>query len=148
MGFIQLVRTRMRGLKEGTVQRVRVEASDIDGKDDVERFQDYGFAANPVYGQGLSLHIGGHTITLRMDRLAERPQLAPYEVSVWHKEGHHVTLRNGKVVEVECATLRVNATTEVEFLTPKVKHNGVEIGEKHAHGSVLHGGDNSGPPIK
>lgn len=148
MGFFQLVRARIRGLREGAVQRGRIEASDIDGKDDAERFQDYGFAANPVDGQGLALHIGGHTIIVRMDRLAERPKLAAYEVSVWHQEGHHVTLRNGKVVEVDCSTLRVKATNEVEFLTPKVLHNGVEIGEKHAHGGVLRGGDNSGTPIK
>lgn len=148
MGFFQLVRARIRGLREGSVQRGRIEASDIDGKDDAERFQDYGFAANAVDGQGLALHIGGHTIIVRMDRLAERPKLAAYEVSVWHREGHHVTLRDGKIVDVGCSTLRVNATEAVELITPKVLHNGVDIGEMHAHGGVLRGTDNSGTPIK
>lgn len=148
MGFIQLQRARLRGLVEGLVQRARIEATDADGKDDAERFQDYGIAANPGDGQGLILHIGGHTIILRMDRLAERPKLAPYEVCVWHKEGHKVTLRSGKVVDVECTKLNVTATDEVQFITPKLQHNGVDIGEKHAHGGVRSGSENSGTPIK
>lgn len=113
-----LRRARIRGLKEGLVQTVRVEALENDAKDNAERFQDYGYACNPVDGQGLVITVGGHTIVLRMDRLAERPRLAPYEVSVWHKEGHNVTLRAGKVVEANCDTFRVNAAVKVEMNTP------------------------------
>lgn len=117
---IFLRRARIRGLKEGLVQTVRVEALENDAKDNAERFQDYGMASNPVDGQGLVITVGGHTIVLRMDRLAERPRLAAYEVSVWHKEGHNVTLRAGKVVEANCDTFRVNAAVKVELNTPLV----------------------------
>ena len=110
-----LRRARMRSLKEGLVQSLRVEALENDAKDNAERFQDYGYAANPVDGQGLAITVGGHTIVLRLDRLAERPRLAAYEVSVWHKEGHSVTLRAGKLVEVNCDTFRVNAAVKVEI---------------------------------
>ena len=115
-----LRRARMRSLKEGLVQSLRVEALENDAKDNAERFQDYGYAANPVDGQGLAITVGGHTIVLRLDRLAERPRLAAYEVSVWHKEGHSVTLRAGKLVEVNCDTFRVNAAVKVELNTPLV----------------------------
>ena len=115
-----LRRARIRGLKEGRVQTARIEALENDVKDAVERWQDYGFACNAVEGQGLVINAGGHTIVLRMDRIAERPQLAAYEVSVWHKEGHNVTLRNGKVVEVNCDTFRVTAAVKVELNTPVV----------------------------
>ncbi|MBP6897374.1 MAG: phage baseplate assembly protein [Pseudacidovorax sp.] len=115
--FTMLRRARLRGLFEGLVQKVRAEATENDGKDAVERFQDYGFAANPVEGQGLVLHWEGHTIVLRMDRMAERPRLGAYEVSVWHKEGHHVTLRAGRLVEVECDDFLLKAANSATVET-------------------------------
>jgi phage gp45-like len=114
-------RARLRTLAEGLVQKARAEALDDDAKDDAERFQDYGFAANPVEGEGLVINAGGHTIVLRMDRLAERPQLGDYEVSVWHKEGHRVTLKAGKLVQVDCDELVINAANRVEINTPVVE---------------------------
>jgi phage gp45-like len=113
-----LRRARMRNLAEGSVQAVRTEATDDDTKDGVERWQDYGLAANPGDGQGLVLNIDGHTIVMRLDRIAERPQLAVYEVALWHKEGHYVKLKAGKVIEVSCEQLLINATTKVSITTP------------------------------
>lgn len=115
-----LRRARIRGLVEGKVQRARAEALDDDAKDDAERWQDYGFAANPVDGQGLVLNVAGHTIVVRLDRIAERPQLDAYEVALWHKEGHMVRLKAGKVVEVSCDELVVNAATSVAINSPWV----------------------------
>lgn len=115
-----LRRARIRGVKEGLVQTARAEALENDAKDAAERWQDYGFACNPVDGQGLVINVGGHTIVLRMDRISERPQLEAYEVCVWHKEGHRVTLKAGKLVQVDCDTLVVNATVGVVFNTPEV----------------------------
>ena len=124
MQGVFLRRARIRKLAEGLVQSARVEALENDAKDDAERFQDYGYAANAVDGQGLVITAGGHTIVLRMDRLAERPRLAAYEVSVWHKEGHRVTLKAGKLVEVSCDTFRVNAAVKVELNAPLVTATG------------------------
>jgi phage baseplate assembly protein V len=165
-----LRRARIRGLKEGQVQRGRSEATENDVKDDAERFQDYGFSGNPVDGQGLVLTVDGHTIVVRMDRLAERPQLAAYEVAVWHKEGHKITLKDGKVIQVDCDTYRVNAAVKVEFNTPLVTNSGdvtAEGGvnavgrvtgqagvtgagidlEDHGHDEVEQGTDVSGGPV-
>jgi phage baseplate assembly protein V len=118
-----LRRARLRGLVEGLVQRVRAEATELDAKDEAERFQDYGFSANPVDGQGLMLTWGGHTIVLRMDRLAERPQLAAHEVCVWHREGHKVTLKAGGVVEAVCTRLEATATAEAVLTAPVISLN-------------------------
>jgi phage baseplate assembly protein V len=115
-----LRRARIRGLVEGVVQRGRTEATEHDAKDEAERWQDYGFSAQPVDGQGLVINAGGHTIVLRMDRLAERPQLAAYEVAVWHKEGHRVTLRAGKLVQVSCDRLVIDAAVSVAINSPSV----------------------------
>lgn len=118
-----LRRARLRGLVDGKVQKVRAESLDDQAHDDAERHQDYGFAAHPVDGQGLVLHVGGHTIVLRMDRITERPQLAAYEVCVWHHEGHKVTLKAGRLVEVECDSLVVNASADVTINTPVMTVN-------------------------
>ena len=112
-----LRRARLRGLVDGKVQTTRAESLDDQAHDDAERHQDYGFAGNPVDGQGLVMHVGGHTIVVRMDRIAERPQLAAYEVSVWHKEGHRVTLKAGRLVQVDCDHLVINASQDVTINT-------------------------------
>lgn len=160
--FSQLLRrARLRGLTEGPVQRARAEVNEVDAKDDAERWQDYGFAAQPVSGEGLVMHVAGHTIVLRMDRLAERPELAQHEVCVWHKDGHRVTLKAGRLVQVDCTELVVNASAAVRLNTPLVQVStrltvptaqaatsltiaGKELRD-HVHGGVEPGAADTGP---
>jgi phage gp45-like len=156
-----LRRALFRGLKEGPVQTVRVEVFDINGRDDAERWQDYGFASNPVDGQGLLIEAGGHTVVLRMDRIDTRPRLQPFEVAVWHKDGHSILLQDGGKISVKCTDFEVEASNGVKFTTPKVATSeALEVGTRaeikegasiasiefvdHAHTNVQHGNDNSG----
>jgi phage gp45-like len=150
-----LRRARLRGLTEGKVQTVRTESLEGDAKDAAERFQDYGFAAHPLDGQGLVINAGGHTIVLRMDRLAERPQLQAYEVAVWHKEGHCVKLKAGGVVEVLATTVMIDAATTMISGDLSVGGTIVATGDvtgadkslaTHTHSGVASGGSNSGAP--
>jgi phage baseplate assembly protein V len=162
-----LRRVRIRNLREGLVQTGHVIGFDEDARDDAERFQDYGFAANPVDGEGLRLEVGGHTIIVRMDRIADRPQLAAHEVCVWHKDGHSVTLRAGRVVDVVCDQLNIAASAGVTITTPTLEVVGdqsvsgkataqsvvgqsdVSIGtnslKAHDHGNVANGTGRSAP---
>ena len=154
---------RVRGLKEGKFQRGRVEGFEGDVRDDAQRPQDYGFAANPVDGEGLKLEVGGHTIIVRVDRTAERPQLPAYEVAVWHKEGHMVRLRAGRIIQADCDQLVVNASTGVVLNAPTVAISGaLTVGSTvvaagnvtgagkslatHTHSGVQAGGSNTGAP--
>lgn len=135
---------KVRGLKEGKMQTGRVEGPPNESRDGAQRPQDYGFAGNPVDGEGLRIEAGGHTVIIRMDRIAERPQLAAYEVAVWHKEGHMVRLRSGRVVQIDCDDFIVNATNKAQFNTPLVQSTGdVKAGAISLTGHV-HG--TSGPP--
>jgi len=137
----------MRGLVEGkVVQAARIEASENDAKDGAERWQDYGFAGNPVEGQGLVFHVDGHTIVVRMDRTAERPKLAAYEVALWHKEGHRITLKAGGVVEVNGTRMVVNMREEIALNSSALTHNGVNVGGSHVHGGIAPGGANTAGP--
>lgn len=141
---------RVRGLVEGVFQRARLESDGAHARDGALRPQDYGFAANPVDGEGLKLEVGGHTILLRVDRTAERPQLPAYEVAVWHQEGHMVRLRAGRVVQVDCDQYVVNASAGVVLNTPSVSASGsvIATGDVVGAGTSLHGHvhGNSGPP--
>ncbi|MFJ2990376.1 phage baseplate assembly protein [Collimonas sp. NPDC087041] len=156
-------RARMRTLKEGQIQTVRVEIFDTNGRDAVERYQDYGLASNPVDGQGLAVECDGHTVVLRMDRLAERPRLAAHEVSVWHKDGHRITLTDGKKIVVDCDDFIVNATNKTVFNTPLIESEAVIKGRfiettdggmlggvdavKHVHSNVKRGDEQSGSAV-
>jgi phage gp45-like len=146
MAFFQLRRARLRGLVEGLIQKVRSEATENDAKDSAERFQDYGLATNPVDGQGLQLSIDGHTIILRMDRLAERPQLAAYEVALWHKDGHKITLKADGLVEIEGKALVVNMSESIALNSPVMTNNGVNVGGTHGHGGVEPGDGRTSTP--
>lgn len=115
---------KVRGLREGKFQSGRTEGFEGDVRDNAQRPQDYGFAANAVDGEGLKLEVGGHTVIIRMDRTAERPQLPAYEVAVWHKEGHMVRLKGGRIVQVDCDQFIVNASTKVALNTPLVTTTG------------------------
>ncbi|WP_322037193.1 phage baseplate assembly protein domain-containing protein [Burkholderia cepacia] len=160
-------RAVMRGLKEGPVQEVTIQAFDNLSRVDTERWQDYGFAGHPGDGQGLYVEVGGHAIVMRMDRIDSRPQLKVGEVAVWHKEGHKILLTDGGKVRVECTTYevacdvyKVEAKSGIELTTPKVKASeaiesktakiteGAEIAGRdflhHNHDSVQRGNDNSG----
>lgn len=145
-----LRRVRFRGLVEGKVQRARVEALEGDARDDAEHWHDYGFTARPMDGEGLRIEVGGHTILLRADRINERPQLAAFEVSVWHKEGHRVTLKAGGLVEASCTTFRITGALEVVgpiTAVGDVVGAGVSL-SGHTHGGVDRGGSQTDPPAE
>lgn len=152
-----LKRARLRSLADGPIQNVRAEVHDNKAHDEAQRFNDYGFKSNPVDGQGLILTVAGLTIVLRMDRLAESPALAAHEVTIWHKEGHSVTLRAGKVIDVNCDVLNIAAAQAVNITTQAVRinsaslqHNNINVGSTHVHpqnnGSHFGGGVNTSSP--
>lgn len=140
-------RIKVSGLtdKKGKPQKGRAKIFDgAHDKDDIERQQDYGFSSNPGEGEGLALEIGGHIIMMRVTRSGEAKELDVYEVSMWHKEGHHVTLRNGSILEFEAANM--NFKGNANFTDGTLKHNGVNVGADHTHGGVESGGNSTDTP--
>jgi phage gp45-like len=162
-------RVRVRGLAEGKVQKGQVDGHDNYSREGVERFQEYGFAANGGDGEGLVIEVDGHTILIAMDRLGDRPALGGGEVCMWHRAGHRVTLKDAGLVQVDCKRLVINAEEEVQFNTPMVKMDhklevaesvkaplvegtddvkfGGKSGVNHVHGNVQHGTENSGTAV-
>lgn len=154
-----LRRASIRGLKEGRVQKANAKVFDVSAPEQAERWQDYGFAGNPGEGEGIVIDVGGHAIIIRLDRLASRPQLAKYEVCVWHEQGHKLTLKDGGLIEVDCTLLKVNGDMEVTgnqvvagvaTAAEVVGLNDVVFAGKsaktHTHGGVQRGFGASDPP--
>jgi phage gp45-like len=124
---------RLRGFNATPIQSGRVEAHGSKAADDAMRIEDYGFSARAVDGQGLAINAGGFTVVLRMDRLEGKPSLAPFEVCVWHKDGHKITLGAGGNVTVDCVDFVVNASGSAKINSPSLTHNGVNVGDTHTH---------------
>lgn len=118
------------------IQQYKVNIFESRASEDAERFQDYGFAAQPSEGEGLVIDAGGSVIVLRIDRLKDRPTLANDEVAVWHKEGHKIHLKADQVIEVSCKKYKVTATEGVEYDTPQMTNTG----EYSGRGDVKSGG--------
>lgn len=162
-------RVRVRGLTESKVQKAHVQGHDNYAREGVERFQEYGFAANGGDGEGLVIEVDGHTIIIAMDRLGDRPSLGDGEVSVWHRAGHRMTLKDDGLVQVDCKRFVINAEDGVDINTPKVTMSedlevvvsitaplvdgttdvrfGGKSGISHVHDGVQTGTGNTGDPV-
>jgi phage gp45-like len=81
-----------------------------------------------------------------MDRLAERPQLAEYEVAVWHKEGHMIKLKANGAIEMQGTSLTVNMSGAVQINSATLRHNAKNVGDGHTHGGISPGGASTAPP--
>ena len=108
------------------MQTVQVSCMAGETLDDVERPQPYGLTSNPLPGaEAFMAFLGGdrsHGVALVIDdRRYRLKPLGDGEVALYSHEGHNVTLKNGRVVEVNCDTLTVNADTEVSINTPSFK---------------------------
>jgi len=97
-----------------------------------ELFQHFGFTSRPPAGyQFIALPIGGqtsHGVIIATEHGEYRLKtLKPGEAALYDAFGTSVILKEGKVAEVNCARMVVNAETEVQFNTPLIKTTGVLI---------------------
>ncbi len=100
------------GLK---LQGLQVSLLADEVRDDVERFQNYGFTSHPHAGaEAIAASVAGnrdHVVVLAVDdRRYRLKSLQAGEVAIYTDEGDKIVLRRGGVVEVTAATkLRVVA---------------------------------------
>lgn len=130
-------------------------------RDDVERFQNYGFTAHPHPGaEAVAVAAGGnrdHVLVVAVDDRRYRLRgLAQGEVAIYTDEGDKIVLKRGGVIEVTAATkLRIVAplvemTGDVTVAgtltaTTDVLGGGKSL-KNHVHGGVATGGSNTGAP--
>lgn len=96
---------------------------------DNELFQHYGYTSNTPPGtMAIVLPIGGktaHGIVIATEHATYRlKNLKSGEVALYTDEGDSIVLKRGRLIEVTTETLKINASTRVEMITPLVKTTG------------------------
>lgn len=116
------------------MQRLQVVALDGETKDDVERYQNYGFTGVPFEdAEGVMVSVGGsrdHGIVIAVDdRRFRLVGLAPGEVAMYTDEGDSIVMRRGRNINVTAGTkinaiapnIEIAATVKVLLTTPLVE---------------------------
>ena len=118
-GVVALVNDALR------LQGVQVALLADETRDNVERFQQYGFTSHPHAGaEAVVLSLGGarnHLVAIAVDDRRYRIQaLQAGEVALYTDEdadapGHRIVLKRGGVIELRCARLDVRAEDELRL---------------------------------
>lgn len=104
------------------LQGLQISLLADEARDDVERFQNYGFTSHPLAGaEAVAASVGGsrdHLVVLAVDDRRYRLRgLAAGEVAIYTDEGDKIVLKRGGVIEM-------TASTKVRLVTPLVECTG------------------------
>lgn len=125
-------------------------------KDDMERFQNYGFTSNPLPGcEGVGVFIGGereHGIMISVDdRRYRLKSLGAGQVAMYDAFGSKMTFKNDGNIEIECTTkvsiksslVDIGAGALEKVLNGETFQNFFNL---HVHNSSVPGSP-TGPPM-
>ncbi|WP_304169937.1 phage baseplate assembly protein V [Lonsdalea britannica] len=148
-------RTRLTRVNSaGPVQTIQANGLAGEQLQDAELFQHYGFTSVPPAGTaGIVIPLGGmtsHSIVIATEHGEYRVKsLKNGEVSIYTLEGTSITLKNGRIITVECDEYQVNckkyvvnASDRAEFDTP-VLHGSNEVSDGKSTMNVMRGIHNS-----
>ncbi|MFY1849017.1 phage baseplate assembly protein V [Achromobacter dolens] len=155
----------------GGLQTVQIGIQADVGRDQVERFQQYGMTSVPHPGaECVTLSVGGntdHQVVINVDDRRHRMRgLQAGEVALYTSRKMSVHLSNeGIVIRAAGMPIRLTDTSGIELDSDvhvtgglrvdgdldlrgsKATHNGTDIGHQHKHDRVQEGHDISGTPV-
>lgn len=144
-GIINGIRQAFRGtlnlMKSGDdIQKTQVSGLADETLSDVEVMQHFGFTSVPPQGtQAVILPMGGattHGIVIATENGAFRVKnLKGGEVAIYDESGSSVVLRQGKLIEITCDTLKINASTAVKIVSPLVETSEVLTAQGKINGN-------------
>lgn len=110
----------------GGIQSAQISGLADETIQDIEHFQQFGFTSNPPAGtEAIILPLGGnstHGIVIATENASYRVKsLASGEVAIYCQSGASITLKNGKVIDIECDQLNINAPAGVNITAPNVQ---------------------------
>lgn len=123
----QAFRGRLRLIDSGqAVQRVQLDGLAGETLQDVELMQQFGFTSHPPTDtECIVLPLGGvssHGIIVATENGAYRIKgLAAGEVAVYDQSGSSIVLKQGRLIEIDCDRLSINAPSGVEITAPNVQ---------------------------
>ena len=143
-------------------QLIQVEALDGEVIDAFEHIEPYGYTSHPRPGaEAILVSVGGmrqHSVAVVVGDKRYRIQgLSEGEVCIYSDEDedsnrHRITMKRGRVVEVEGATIRLSASGSVvmegsdislsgnvSIGSGSLTHNGTNVSSTHRHSGVQRG---------
>ncbi|MDF7676354.1 phage baseplate assembly protein V [Neisseriaceae bacterium ESL0693] len=107
------------------VQRAQVAGLADETLQNIEHLQQFGFTSNPPAGsEAIVLPLGGttsHSVIVATEHASYRIKaLKSGEVAIYSQSGASITLKDNKIIEIDCDKLNIKAAQSVDIDTPQV----------------------------
>lgn len=122
------------------IQKVQVSGLADETLQDVELMQQFGLTSVPPAGtQVVVLPMGGattHSIVIATENGSFRVKnLQSGEVAVYDESGSSIILKKGRLIEIDCDTLKITASTKVDIHSPLVETDNVLTAQGQINGN-------------
>ncbi|EGT80315.1 baseplate assembly protein [Haemophilus quentini] len=122
------------------IQKVQASGLADETLQDVELMQQFGFTSvPPANTQAVILPIGGqttHGIVIATEHGSFRVKnLQDGEVAVYDESGSSIVLKKGRLIEIDCDVLKINAATKVDISSPLVETDQVFTAQGQINGN-------------
>ena len=144
-GAVDEIRQAFRGVlhlvkSADNIQKVQASGLADETLQDVELMQQFGFTSvPPANTQAVILPIGGqttHGIVIATENGSFRlKNLQGGEVAIYDESGSSIVLKKGRLIEIDCDVLKINATTKVDISSPLVETDQVFTAQGHINGN-------------
>ena len=144
-GAVDEIRQAFRGVlhlvkSADNIQKVQASGLADETLQDVELMQQFGFTSvPPANTQAVILPIGGqttHGIVIATENGSFRVKnLQDGEVAVYDESGSSIVLKKGRLIEIDCDVLKINAATKVDISSPLVETDQVFTAQGQINGN-------------
>ncbi|HHF4958432.1 phage baseplate assembly protein V [Haemophilus influenzae] len=144
-GAVDEIRQAFRGVlhlvkSADNIQKVQASGLADETLQDVELMQQFGFTSvPPANTQAVILLIGGqttHGIVIATENGSFRlKNLQGGEVAIYDESGSSIVLKKGRLIEIDCDVLKINATTKVDISSPLVETDQVFTAQGQINGN-------------
>ncbi|HHF5516745.1 TPA: phage baseplate assembly protein V [Haemophilus influenzae] len=144
-GAVDEIRQAFRGVlhlvkSADNIQKVQASGLADETLQDVEFMQQFGFTSvPPANTQAVILPIGGqttHGIVIATENGSFRVKnLQGGEVAIYDESGSSIVLKKGRLIEIDCDVLKINAATKVDISSPLVETDQVFTAQGQINGN-------------
>ena len=144
-GAAEEIRQAFRGVlhlvkSADNIQKVQASGLADETLQDVELMQQFGFTSvPPANTQAVILPIGGqttHGIVIATENCSfSVKNLQGGDVAVYDESGSSIVLKKGRLIEIDCDVLKINAATKVDISSPLVETDQVFTAQGQINGN-------------
>lgn len=122
------------------IQRVQVSGLADETLQDIEQLQQFGFTSHaPAHTEVIVIPLGGdtsHGIVIAGEHGSFRVKnLQSGEVAVYDESGSSIVLKQGRLIEIDCNNLVINASQKVQINSPLTETSAVLTAQGQINGN-------------